>query len=226
MTKISVIIPILNEARELSHQIPYWRELEKSGAEVIVVDGGSHDQSPDMVRQAGLTLIESKIRGRSFQMNKGAQAARGDVYLFLHADTRLPAGGVEILERRLGSFVWGRFDVSIVGSSRVLSLVSWMINLRSRLTGIATGDQAIFVKKEVFWGVGGFPKQLLMEDIELSKRLRKWSPPCCLEQQVRTSGRRWEKKGVWRTIFLMWWLRGCYWCGVSPGRLVKMYAHL
>jgi rSAM/selenodomain-associated transferase 2 len=221
-----VIIPMLNEARELPHQIPYWRDLEKSGAQVIVVDGGSIDHSPELVRQAGITLVASKKRGRSFQMNQGAKVAQGEIYLFLHADTRLPAGAVEIVGERLDSYVWGRFDVSITGSSRILPFVSWMINLRSRLTGIATGDQAIFVKREAFWGVGGFPSQPLMEDIEISKRLRKWSPPCCLEQQVRTSGRRWEVKGVWRTIFLMWWLRGCYWCGVSPQRLVKLYAHL
>lgn len=224
MTKVSVIIPMLNEESDLPEMVAHWCELEKSGAEVIIVDGGSTDRSVEIVRMAGLKVVESSMRGRSYQMNVGAKAASGDVYLFLHADTRLPAGAMELVGGKIGPYVWGRFDVHITGKSRLLQIVAWMINVRSRLTGIATGDQAIFVKKEAFWSIGGFPKQPLMEDIEISIRLKKWSFPFCLKQQVRTSGRRWEKKGVCRTIVLMWWLRGCYWCGVSSSQLARMYS--
>ena len=157
-------------------------------------------------------------------MNAGAAKARGEVLLFLHADTRLPEGAdALVLEAVAQGAAWGRFDVRIEGRSALLRLVAALMNLRSRCSGIATGDQAIFVRADRFRRIGGYPDQPLMEDIELSRRLRAASPPRCLRQRVRTSGRRWESRGVWRTIVLMWWLRWRYWRGASPQALAEAY---
>jgi len=164
-------------------------------------------------------------RGRARQMNAGAAAADGEVLLFLHADTQLPADADVAVRAALadGRRAWGRFDVRIAGRAPMLRVVAGLMNLRSRLTGIATGDQAMFVRRQLFQRVGGFPDQPLMEDIELSRRLRALAPPCCLRQRVVTSGRRWETRGVWRTIFLMWRLRWRYWRGESPQALAEAY---
>jgi rSAM/selenodomain-associated transferase 2 len=157
-------------------------------------------------------------------MNAGAAAASADVLLFLHADTRLPEGADGLISRALaGGAAWGRFDVVIDGRPWMLKVVAAMMNTRSRWTGIATGDQAIFVRRSAFDAVGGYPQQPLMEDIELSRRLRRTGRPACLRQRVVTSGRRWEARGVWRTIFLMWRLRWRYWRGESPARLAQDY---
>ena len=158
-------------------------------------------------------------------MNVGAQAATGTLLLFLHADTRLPDGALNQVRSALasGEHDWGRFDVAIEGRSRLFPLIALMMNWRSRLSGIATGDQAIFVRCARFDAVGGFADQPLMEDIELSRRLRRRGRPACLRARVVTSGRRWERHGVWRTVLLMWWLRLLYWMGVSPQRLVQAY---
>jgi rSAM/selenodomain-associated transferase 2 len=157
-------------------------------------------------------------------MNAGAAAARGAVLLFLHADTRLPAqADSQVLRAVAGGACWGRFDVRIEGRPAMLRVVATLMNLRSRLSGIATGDQAIFVTREAFEGVGGFPVQPLMEDIEFSRRLKRLGRPACLRARARTSGRRWEQRGVWRTIFLMWRLRWRYWRGESPARLAEAY---
>ena len=158
-------------------------------------------------------------------MNYGAAEAHGDVLLFLHADTTLPADAIEAIDTALKDpqAQWGRFDVSIDGDSPLLQWVAWTMNQRSRATGIVTGDQAMFVRREVFQRIGGFPQQPLMEDIELSKRLRKLARPVALRQRVITSGRRWERNGVWRTIVLMWLLRALYWIGMPADRLARMY---
>ena len=163
--------------------------------------------------------------GRAAQMNTGAAAANGDVLLFLHADTRLPDDAAAAVHRAVQRGArWGRFDVTIEGRSAWLPVVSFMMNWRSRLTGIATGDQALFVRREVFDAVGGFPDQPLMEDIELSRRLlQAGHAPACLRQRVRTSGRRWDNRGVWRTILLMWRLRWLYWCGTPADTLARRY---
>jgi len=162
-------------------------------------------------------------RGRARQMNAGAQACGGALLLFLHADTRLPEAADAMVRAALAVQAWGRFDVRIDGRPLMLRVVAALMNLRSRLSGIATGDQAIFVRRDVFEAVGGFPDQPLMEDIELSCRLLRVSRPACLRARVRTSGRRWEQRGVWRTIALMWRLRWAYWRGVPAERLAEAY---
>jgi len=191
---------------------------------VLFVDGGSRDASRCMVSAAGFRLVDSEP-GRARQMNTGAEHSRGQLLLFLHADSRLPPMDLRALEPcmlRCGR-VWGRFDVRIEGCSFCLPLIAFMMNLRSRLTGIATGDQAIFVLREAFEQLGGFPDQPLMEDVELSKRLKRLSRPLCLHPKVVTSGRRWDQRGALRTIWLMWRLRLAYWLGVSPARLKAHY---
>ena len=221
--KLSVVVPVLNEAAGLPGLCEHLMPLVRQGVEVILVDGASEDGSADLIECMGFSLVRAP-RGRALQMNAGAAAASGDVLLFLHADTRLPPAALQRLESRVTQVHdWGRFDVCIEGRSAMLKLVAWMMNTRSRLTGIATGDQALFMTRAAFDAVGGFPPQPLMEDIEMSRRLRALARPICLADQVRTSGRRWEQRGVWRTIFLMWRLRWAYWRGVPASQLAKAY---
>lgn len=221
--RISIILPVLNEAAGLPALLAALAPLRAGGAELIFVDGGSTDASRSLIAAAGLTCLASP-RGRARQMNAGAAAATGDVLLFLHADTRLPADALTAIRSAIAAGArWGRFDVRIEGRPLMLKVVARMMNLRSRLTGIATGDQAIFVTRAAFNAVGGFPVQPLMEDIELSRRLLVTSRPACLRARVITSGRRWEQRGVWRTIVLMWQLRWAYWRGVPAAQLAKRY---
>ena len=221
---LSIIVPMLNEAAALPGLLAQLARWRTRGCEVVVVDGGSTDGSATMARAAGFTVVDAE-RGRARQMNAGAALARGEVLLFLHADTQLPADADVAVRAALadGRRDWGRFDVRIAGRSPMLRVVAGLMNLRSRLTGIATGDQAMFVRREAFDAVGGFPLQPLMEDIELSRRLLRVSRPACLRARVRTSGRRWEQRGVWRTILLMWRLRWAYWRGVPAERLAEAY---
>jgi rSAM/selenodomain-associated transferase 2 len=185
---------------------------------VIVVDGGSEDATRELA--AGLCdRVVLAPRGRAVQMNAGAREAKGDVLVFLHADTRLPSNADELVR----GLLWGRFDVQIEGRHPLLKVIAWSMNLRSRLSGIATGDQAIFVARALFEELGGYPEQPLMEDVELSRRLRARGAPACLHARVTTSGRRWEQRGPWRTIFLMWRLRWRYWRGESPQALAEAY---
>jgi len=158
-------------------------------------------------------------------MNAGANAATGDALLFLHADSILPANGDELIKNALSNsgFKWGRFDVNIAGTHRMLSVIAWFMNHRSRLTGIATGDQGIFVDRVTFVTAGGFPDQALMEDVAFCSRMLAVSRPNCLASRITTSGRRWEKHGLWRTIFLMWWLRLKYFMGADPAHLHHIY---
>ena len=221
--RISIILPVLNEAAGLPAMLAALAPLRAEGAELIFVDGGSSDASPALIVEAGLTCLASP-RGRAKQMNAGAAAATGDVLLFLHADTRLPADALATIRSAIAAGArWGRFDVRIEGRPLMLEVVARMMNLRSRLTGIATGDQAMFVTRAAFDAVGGFPVQPLMEDIELSRRLLATSRPACLRARVITSGRRWEQRGVWRTIVLMWQLRWAYWRGVPAALLAERY---
>lgn len=217
-------MPVLNEAGELPRLLQGLAPIVEQGAEVIVVDGGSSDDSAAIAHRFGCTVVRSP-RGRARQMNAGAERARGDAILFLHADTRLPGDAVTLVAGALqgGRHVWGRFDVRIGGARASLRVVGWMMNWRSRLTGIATGDQGIFITRAAFAEVGGFPDQPLMEDVELSKRLRRISPPACIAERVTTSARRWEARGVWRTILLMWRLRFDYWRGVPASVLAEAY---
>ncbi len=218
-----VVVPVLNETAALSHQLGAFDALRSMGAQVLLVDGGSTDGTVQLARDAGFDVLDS-VRGRAQQMNAGARAASSDLLVFLHVDTRLPDGALHLIGHHLNSKRgWGRFDVRIVGHSPWLKVISFCMNWRSRLTGIATGDQTFFMTRDIFEKVGGFPEQPLMEDIEMSKRLKRLSPPLCLSNRAETSGRRWEKKGVWKTIFLMWRLRWAYWRGVPATELAHLY---
>jgi rSAM/selenodomain-associated transferase 2 len=222
-TSISVIIPVLHEAGEVGALLPHWRELRRGGADLVVVDGGSTDATVALIERGGFAVLPAP-RGRACQMNVGAAAATGELMLFLHADTRLPDGALDLVRQALaGPRCWGRFDVELDGGGWRLRLVARLMNLRSRLSGIATGDQAIFVRRQTFRAVGGFPVQPLMEDIELSARLRRLSAPVCLTAKALTSSRRWRRHGTCRTIVLMWGLRLAYACGVPSTALACFY---
>lgn len=224
MVRLSIIVPVLNEASQLPAILAQLLGLQHGACEVLLVDGGSQDDTVAMARSAGFTVWISE-RGRAEQMNFGARAAKGEILLFLHADTQLPDSADQIIFNAMqdDSRQWGRFNVRIAGRSWMFKVIATMMNIRSAWTGIATGDQAIFVRRQAFQLVGGFPRQALMEDIEFSKRIKKRSRPICLYQRVTTSGRRWEAKGLWRTIFLMWRLRLAYFLGVDPESLAKLY---
>lgn len=221
---ISIIVPVLNESAVLTALLERLLQLQQQGCEVLLVDGGSVDGSVERIEAAGFRVVHSE-RGRASQMNAGAALATGDVLLFLHADTELPPGAIACVGEALanGKRRWGRFDVCISGRHWMLPVIATTMNLRSRLTGIATGDQAMFVGRATFNAVGGFANLPLMEDIELSGRLRRITPPACMAHRVTTSGRRWETRGVWRTMLLMWRLRWNYWRGVAPELLARAY---
>jgi rSAM/selenodomain-associated transferase 2 len=220
---LSVIIPALNEAgciRELLRQL---QALRAQGHEVIVVDGGSCDETVALAQPLVDQLLPAPA-GRGLQMNIGAQAARGRVLWFVHADTRVPETAAQvIIESVAHAAGWGRFDVRLSGDRLLLRLVERMMNWRSRITGIATGDQGIFLTRELFERVGGFAAMPLMEDIDLSRRLKREQRPLCLRDTLTSSSRRWEQKGIVRTIALMWVLRLAYFLGVPPARLAMHY---
>jgi rSAM/selenodomain-associated transferase 2 len=222
---LSIIIPCLDEAEGIAATLAALQSLRGRGAEVIVVDGGSRDDTVALARPLADAVVEAPC-GRALQMNAGAARARGEILLFLHADCRLPdaADGLIIDGLRRERKNWGRFDVVIAGRHPLLKMVAASMNLRSRLTGIATGDQGIFVTRTLFEAAGRFPEIALMEDIALCSRLRQFGAPLCLRHRLSTSGRRWEKHGVLRTIFLMWRLRLAYWLGADPHKLALRYA--
>jgi rSAM/selenodomain-associated transferase 2 len=223
---LSIIVPVLDEAALIVDALSALAPYRRRGAQLIVVDGGSRDGTLELARPlADLTMAAP--RGRAAQMNAGAAAAYGDVLIFLHVDTMLPPAADRLVVDGLDAArrSWGRFDVRIAGRSPLLAIVARMMNLRSRLTGIATGDQAIFVRRTAFDQVGGFPDIALMEDIALSARLKRLGRPLCLAERVVTSGRRWEKHGVVRTIVTMWWLRLAYRLGAEPAALARAYGY-
>jgi rSAM/selenodomain-associated transferase 2 len=221
---LSIIVPVLNEAATIVASLEALAPLRTRGAEAVVVDGGSIDGTAALAKPLADSVVTS-ARGRATQMNAGAAIARGIVLLFLHADTRLPQDADRLISDGLlqSGGAWGRFDVSIESRHLLLRIVARSMNWRSRLTGIATGDQAMFITRQAFEKVGGFREIALMEDIELSRRLKRISRPFCLRARVRTSGRRWEKRGVLRTILLMWRLRAAYFFGAPPEELARRY---
>jgi rSAM/selenodomain-associated transferase 2 len=215
-------MPVLDEAAGIEATLRALAPLRAQGVELVVADGGSRDGSAALAAPLACRVVTAP-RGRARQMNAGAAAARGEQLLFLHADTRLPPDAVRHVAQALQHSPWGRFDVVIEGRPWMLRVVAAFMNARSRLSGIATGDQAIFMRRSAFEQLGGFPDQPLMEDVEISRRLLALGRPVCLRQRVRTSGRRWETRGVWRTIVLMWRLRWRYWRGESPESLARAY---
>lgn len=226
MTGLSIIVPTLNEAEGIQVKLAALRPLRERGCELIVVDGGSADGTPDLARPYADRVVAAP-RGRARQMNAGAALARGGVLLFLHADTVLPENADRLIVQGLAATGrhWGRFDITIAGNHPMLPVIAGLMNLRSRLTGIATGDQGMFVSSETFRVCGGFPDIPLMEDIALSRRLKRHGPPLCLKERALTSGRRWEQGGVFRTILLMWSLRAAFFFGADPARLARIYGY-
>lgn len=222
--RLSIIVPVLDEEATLGDALAVLAPLRADGHEVIVVDGGSGDGTLALAR-SGADLAFVAPQGRAAQMNAGAARARGDVLLFLHADSRLPDDAAPAIGAAIaGGRHWGRFDVSIDGRPRVLKVIAAAMNLRSRWTGIATGDQGIFVERDLFAHVGGYAAIPLMEDVALSKSLkRNAGRPACLKARVVTSGRRWETRGPWRTIVTMWRLRLAYALGADPAVLARQY---
>ena len=218
--RLSVVVPALNEAAGIRAALEALAPLRRAGHEVILVDGGSGDGTPELA--AGLCdRVLRTARGRGLQMNAGAQAASGSAVVFLHADSRLPANAATKILESLKTHLWGRFDVDIESRHRLLKVVACAMNQRSRLTGIATGDQAIFVRRDAF---PGLREVALMEDVAFSRDMKRRGPPACLRSRVTTSGRRWESRGVVRTIVLMWQLRLLHFFGAKPEDLARRYA--
>jgi rSAM/selenodomain-associated transferase 2 len=221
---LSIVMPCLNEAAGIAAALGDLQPLRERGVEVVVVDGGSSDDTMRLAKPLADRAIVAP-RGRASQMNAGAAIARGCVLLFLHADCRLPASADHLIFDGLAASAkhWGRFDVAFDGAQPFMRAVACMMNWRSRLTGVATGDQGIFVSRELFSAHNGFPDIPLMEDIALSKRLNIQNPPLCLSKRIRVSPRRWEERGLLRTVILMWRLRFAYFVGVDPAKLALHY---
>lgn len=221
---LSIILPCLNEADGITAALQALAPLRARGVEVVVVDGGSTDNTVALAQPLADQVITA-TRGRAMQMNAGAAQARGDVLLFLHADCRLPPNADALIADGLNRAqkTWGRFDVELSGSHPLLAVVAKMMNMRSRLTGVSTGDQGLFITRTLFEAVGQFPRIALMEDVALTKALKPYSPPLNLRHRIVVSGRRWEKHGVLRTILLMWKLRLQFWLGADPGKLARSY---
>lgn len=231
---LTIVVPVLNEAATLELRLQALQALRTRGARVVVVDGGSTDRTQSLsCNLADLTLASP--RGRGAQMNAGAAASRflasntvdtAEILLFLHADTALPKHADRCIQQAVqGGAVWGRFDVRIDSPRPVFRAIEGLMNLRSRWSGVATGDQAVFVQRAAFEAVGGFEDIALMEDIALSRALCRLSRPACLRQRVTTSARRWERYGVWRTVLLMWRLRAAYFLGADPAQLALQYGY-
>jgi len=224
MKKISIVIPVLNEAEALRRHLPLLQDFRAQGHELIVVEGGQETVAEEEFAHWADQWLRS-APGRATQMNTGAVKASGEVLLFLHIDTQLPAEGLTPVAKAFEQLrhVWGRYDVRLSGDKAVFRVIEFMINLRSRVSGVATGDQTLFMRRSVFEQIGGFPDVPLMEDVAISKLLRAKAPPVCLREKVTTSSRRWEKHGVTKTVWLMWKIRLLYFFGVAPAKLRDLY---
>ena len=221
--RLSIVVPALNEAAHIGRALGDLAGARANGHEVVVVDGGSEDETVTLASPLADQVVNAS-RGRALQMNTGAGVACGEVFWFLHADARVPAGAcAAILDAVAAGARWGRFDVRLSGGHPLLRLIETLMNARSRWTGIATGDQGIFVTREAFAAVDGYPPIPLMEDIALSKALRRLARPACLRTRLIASSRRWERRGAWRTMALMWRLRLAYALGADPRRLARRY---
>jgi len=221
---LSIIIPCLNESDAIVDTLAALAPLRARDCEVIVVDGGSSDSTAALAGGHADHVLAAPP-GRARQMNAGAAAARGEILCFLHADSRLPENADALIISGLSrsSHSWGRFNVRITGTHPLLRVIAALMNWRSRLSGIATGDQGLFVTRSLFEAAGRFPEIALMEDIALSRQLKIYGAPLCITHPLTTSGRRWEKHGVWRTMLLMWRLRLAYWLGADPDKLASNY---
>jgi len=221
--KVSIIIPVLNEAEHIADTLKSLDAYRRQGHEVIVIDGGSNDDTVSITQQYADKVLHSDA-GRAIQMNSGIDEAMGDALLFLHADTRLPGDAVsKVINAIEDGYFWGHFNVRLSGKHFMFRIIERMMNMRSCITGVATGDQAIFVGLESIEIVGTYPQLPLMEDVVFSKRLRKLGWPACIKQQVVTSSRHWEDKGILRTMLLMWRLRLLFFLGVSADKLARQY---
>ena len=227
MTDLSVamIVPVLNEEQSLQQHIAKFKALEKD-CYIIFCDGDSDDETCVLLQKHALNYCHSP-RGRALQMNAGASACDSDILVFIHADTTISSSDIELMKETMQdkSIVGGRFDVHLSGDQFTFRIIEFMINIRSRMTGISTGDQCQFVRRSVFEEMGGFPEQALMEDVEFSKQLKRYGKIACLKNKVVTSSRRWKKHGMIKTVILMWKLRLLYWLGTPPEKLADIYHH-
>ncbi len=224
MKGISIVIPVLNDAAALGRLFDDLDAVVGNEVQRIVVDGGSADESAELAQRRADLMVRT-TRGRARQLNAGIARASGEWVLMLHADSRIDAHAWRALQRAIvaGGAVWGRFDVRLDGAHPAFRLIERMMNLRSRWSSICTGDQGIFARRDLLQLVDGIPDQLLMEDIELTKRLRRYAKPVCLATPLGASSRRWQRDGIVRTVMLMWWLRFRYFFGASPESLVRVY---
>jgi len=220
--QLSIIIPALNETKTITSTLIALQGLRQGGHEVILVDGGSTDDTVSLAEGLVDQIVYAKP-GRAGQMNAGARHAWGETLLFLHADTLLPEGTVAIISNALSTHEWGRFNIRLSGTNPLFRIIERMINWRSCLSGIATGDQAIFLAKSLFDKLGGYAELPLMEDIELSIRLKAYGRPACVRPALITSSRRWEENGIIKTVLLMWRLRWAYYRGIPAAVLAKEY---
>lgn len=224
MTSISFVIPILNEEAALTKQSSSFQALIKEGHEIIAVDAGSFDASVAIAENIGCVCLNSKA-SRGLQLHIGAEKCSNDIIVFLHADTQLPKSAVQSILNTLSANkkYWGRFDVAFTNSSLVFKTIAWFMNRRSCITAVVTGDHTLFIKRETYFALGGFANIPLMEDVELSKRLKKHSRPACLKDTVITSSRKWETNGILKTVLSMWRFRLLFYFGASPEKLAKQY---
>lgn len=220
---LSIIIPVLNEAAAITEQLPRWQQLQQAGCEVIVADGGSDDNSSSLL-ELHVDQLVSSAKGRAKQMNTAAKQASAAWLLFLHVDTELTVSIDEVIQQlAVSDAAWGFFRLRLSGQQWPFRVIERAINCRSRLTSVATGDQCLFVRADVFRCLAGYADIPLMEDVELSKRLRRLSRPLIINIPVVTSSRRWQQHGIIKTVLLMWRLRLAYFLGVSPQRLQQSY---